>query len=102
MIESLLSVVPPRTRASFYRTAGGAEVDLVLEVPGFQRPFAIEIKRGLAPSLGRGFREALADLVPERAFVIYGGSDRYPVAEKVEVIGVTEMARLLADPQGLR
>ena len=101
VIENLLSVAPARTRASFYRTAGGAEVDLVLEVPGFRKPFAIAIKRGLDPSLGRGFREALADLAPERSFVVYGGSDRYPVAEGVEVIGVAEMVRLLADPQGL-
>jgi len=63
---------------------------------------AIEIKRGLSPRLGRGFRSAYADLAPERAFVVYAGGERYPVAESVEVIGLPEMARILANPQALK
>ena len=54
VVENLLSVAPERTAASFYRTAAGAEVDLVLDLPGIGR-WAIEIKRGLAPRLDRGF-----------------------------------------------
>ena len=34
VMENLLAVVPGRTQASFYRTSAGAEVDLVLELPG--------------------------------------------------------------------
>ena len=102
VIENLLAAAHPRTRASFYRTAAGAEIDLVVEVPGFKRPFAIEIKRGLAPSLGKGFRSAHADLAPERAFVVYAGKERYPVGKSVEVIGLPEMARLLANPRALK
>ena len=78
VIENLLAAAHPRTRASFYRTAAGAEIDLVLDVPGFRRPFAIEIKRSLAPSLGKGFHSAHADLAPERAFVVYAGSEPLP------------------------
>ena len=102
VIENLLAAAHPRTRASFYRTAAGAEIDLVVEVPGFKRPFAIEIKRGLAPSLGKGFRSAHADLAPERAFVVYAGQERYPVEKSTEVIGLSEMARLLATPAALK
>ncbi|MCY3809177.1 MAG: ATP-binding protein [Gemmatimonadetes bacterium] len=102
VIENLLAAAHPLARASFYRTAAGAEIDLVLEVPRFRRPLAIEIRRGLSPSLGKGFRSAYADLAPERAFVVYAGSERYPVAESVEVIGLPEMARMLADPAALR
>ena len=102
VIENLLAAAHPRTRASFYRTAAGAEIDLVLDVPGFRRPFAIEIKRSLAPSLGKGFHSAHADLAPERAFVVYAGSERYPVGESIEVIGLREMARLLANPAALK
>ena len=102
VIENLLAAAHPRTRAGFYRTAAGAEIDLVLEVPGFRRPLAIEIKRGLAPSLGKGFHSAHADLAPERAFVVYAGSERYPVGESTEVIGLPEMARLLANPRALK
>ncbi len=102
VIENLLAAAHPRTRASFYRTAAGAKIDLVLDVPGFRRPFAIEIKRGLAPRLGKGFHSAHADLAPDRAFVVYAGNERYPVAESVEVIGLAEMARVLANPRDLK
>ncbi|MCY4571275.1 MAG: ATP-binding protein [Gemmatimonadetes bacterium] len=96
VIETLLTAAHPRTRASFYRTAAGAEIDLVLELPGIRRPWVIEIKRSLAPSLGKGFRNARADLRPERAFVVYAGEERYPLADSVEAIGLPQMARLLA------
>ena len=98
VIENLLSEAHPGTRASFYRTAAGAEIDLVLEIPGLQRPIVVEIKRTLAPSLGKGFHSAFKDIQPERAFVVYAGNDRYPVSETTEVIGLRAMARLLSQP----
>ena len=97
VVENLLSVAPERTAASFYRTAAGAEVDLVLELPGIGR-WAIEIKRGLAPRLDRGFHQAREDIEPDRSFVVYSGGGRYPMAEGVEAIGVQDMARELRDP----
>ena len=54
VIESLLAVAPPRTRTSFYRSSGGAEIGLILEM-GAQGTWAIEIKRTIAPRLERGF-----------------------------------------------
>ena len=94
VLENLLSNAPERVRASFYRTSAGAEIDLVLEMSG-GRLWAIEIKRGLAPRLDKGFRHACEDLKPERAFIVCSGEDRYPKAEGVEVIGLREMAALL-------
>ncbi len=102
VIENLLSHAYPRTRASFYRTSAGAELDLVLEIPGLQRPIAIEIKRSLTPSLGKGFHNAISDIKPGRAFVVYAGEERYPVGESTEVIGLREMAQLLSQPDLLR
>ena len=97
VIENLLSAAPPGTKASFYRTSAGAEVDLVLELPGSRGPWAIEIKHSLSASLSRGFRNALEDLKPERSFVVTAGSDRYQVAKDVEAIGLREMASLLRE-----
>lgn len=96
VVENLLRVAPERTAASFFRTAAGAEIDLVLELPGGRR-WAIEIKRGLAPRLDRGFHQARQDIEPERAFVVHSGQDRYPVADGVEALGLHEMARELHD-----
>lgn len=97
VIENLLSAAPAGTRASFYRTSAGAEVDLVLELPGSRSPWAVEVKRGLGAALGKGFRNALEDIKPERSFVVTGGSDRYPVAKNVEAIGLREMASVLGE-----
>jgi predicted AAA+ superfamily ATPase len=95
-IETLLSAAPWMTLPSNYRTSNGAEVDLVLDLPG-RRPWAIEIKRGSAPKVSRGFAIARADLDAERAFVVHGGAHRYPVGDGVEAISLSEMAALLRD-----
>lgn len=95
-IETLLSAAPWMTLPSYYRTSNGAEVDLVLDLPG-RRPWAIEIKRGSAPKVSRGFAIARADLDAERAFVVHGGAHRYPVGDGVEAISLSEMAALLRD-----
>lgn len=94
VIETLLRASPARTRASFYRTATGVEIDLVLELPG-GRVWAIEIKRGLTARVTRQLRVALDDVKPERAFVVYGGDERYPLPGDVEAIGLPEMVGLL-------
>ncbi|TGQ47011.1 ATP-binding protein [Mesorhizobium sp. M00.F.Ca.ET.216.01.1.1] len=96
-IENLLAVAPPRTMPSFYRTAAGAEIDLVLELPGKHGIWAIEIKRGLTPAVSKGFHVAIQDLSPRRSFIVYSGIDRYPISEDVEAIGIREMASMLAD-----
>ena len=97
VIENLLSAASPGTKASFYRTSAGAEVDLVLELPGSRAPWAVEVKRGLGAALGKGFRNALEDIKPERSFVVTAGSDRYQVAKDVEAIGLREMASFLRE-----
>ena len=94
VIENLLAAAPERTTASFYRTSAGAEVDLVLQLPTGEL-WAIEIKRGRAPRLDRGFHNARADLRPAHAFVAHSGDERYPVTEGVEAISVSQLAMLL-------
>ncbi|MBI4827962.1 MAG: ATP-binding protein [Nitrospinae bacterium] len=87
VIENLLSAAPPRTDASVYRTAAGAEVDLVLGLPN-REVWAIEIKSGLAPKLGKGFHNALEDIRPTRSFVVYAGPDRFPMNKRTEAISL--------------
>jgi hypothetical protein len=99
VLENLLSAAPERVSASFYRTSAGAEIDLLLQVPG-QVPggelWAIEIKRGLTPKLGKGFHHAREDLKPARSFIVYSGNERYKKAENVEAIGLRELSEELA------
>ena len=99
VVENLLAAAPERTAASFYRTAAGAEMDLVLDLPGGAR-WAVEIKRGLAPAPGRGFHQARADLEPQRSFIVHSGTDRWPLAPGIEAIGLTGLMTLLAQHAG--
>jgi uncharacterized protein len=92
VLESLLASAPERAQASFYRTAAGAEMDLVLQLGGKRGLWAIEIKRGLTAKPERGFHHALEDLKPSRAFVVYSGGERYPLGNNVEAISVRELA----------
>jgi predicted AAA+ superfamily ATPase len=92
VIENLLAAAPARTRASFYRTARGAEIDLLLELGGRHGTWAVEIKRGLAAKVEKGFHIAIEDLQPDKAFVVYSGAERYPKKDGVEAIGVRELA----------
>jgi len=96
VIETLLTVAPPRTKASFFRTAAGAEIDLMLELGGSHGIWAIEIKRGLTAKPQRGFYHALDDLKPTKTFVVYSGDERYPLSQDIEVIGLHEMTQELA------
>ena len=96
VIETLLAAAPARTRASFYRTARGAEIDLVLEMGAKHGTWAIEIKRSTAPKTGKGFTVALQDVQPQRAFLLYGGQERYPKSAEMDVIGLKELAQELA------
>ena len=96
MIENLLAAAPLGTVASFYRTQAGAEIDLLLELPGQTAPWAVEVKLGLAPALSRGFHSAKQDVQPAKSFVVYSGDERYPLAKDVEAIGLKDLAALLA------
>ena len=94
-IESILAAAPDGTDASFYRTSAGAEVDLVLELPGGQK-WAIEVKRSSVPKLERGFYHACQDLEPRRRFVIYNGTERYPLNPDTEALGLRQMVETVA------
>lgn len=95
VIENVVAAAPERTQVSFYRTAAGAEVDLVLEWPGGKERWALEIKRSLTAKPARGFYHALEDLQPSRSFVVYAGPERYPIAEGVEAISLPALMKEL-------
>jgi len=95
-IESLIAAAPNGTEPYFFRTAAGAEVDLLLKLPGRRKPWAIEVKRGLAPKLDRGFHLACEAVRPERRLVIYGGAERFPLAEGVEAIALDALCSELS------
>jgi len=94
IVEQLLSVAAGHYKAYFYRTADGAEIDLVLARGGTPE-IAIEIKRSSAPSLERGFSVACDDLGIGKRFVVYPGNERFPLRHGAQALGLSEMMGLL-------
>lgn len=94
VLETLLSVLPWRASAFYYRTAAGAEIDLIIEHKDGTL-WAVEIKRALSAKPGRGFHQACADLNPVRAYVVHAGEERYPLADTLEAISLRDMAKEL-------
>ena len=94
-IENILSVAPYGMLASFYRTSGGAEIDLVLERSGGRELWAIEIKLAHNPRPSRGFHQACQDLKPKRRFIVHPGEMSYKTSNGIEMIGLREMVALI-------
>jgi uncharacterized protein len=92
--ESLIAVAPDGTEAHYYRTSGGAEIDLVLTLPG-GKLWAVEIKRSSAPKVERGFHSACADLRPSKRFVVYPGEERFSLDNETDAINVVALAKVL-------
>ncbi|WP_235580846.1 ATP-binding protein [Pseudorhodoferax sp. Leaf265] len=93
-IASLVQAAGTRRAPYFYRTHAGAEIDLVLEQGG--RPaIAIEIKRSTAPSLDKGFGVACDDLGITERYVVYPGTERFPLRQGATALGLRELAQLL-------
>jgi len=94
VIENILAVAGSDVETSFYRTSAGAEVDLVLQWPGGKK-WVIEVKRSLAPKLGRGFHSSCEDVKPDAAFVVYPGSERFFLTSSVECIHLNDLMKEL-------
>lgn len=94
VIENLLAAGAGQIQGYFYRTGGGAEIDLLLQWPDGSL-WAVEVKRSLNPKPERGFYAACEDLNPMKKFVAYPGIERYRVAPDIEAIPLVELALLV-------
>ena len=99
VVENLLNGAPESVQGYFYRSSGGAEIDLLLAWPD-KKLWAIEIKRSLAPKIERGFHAACADLHPARKLVIYPGKETYRLAEDIDVMSLNSAMQLLGKAKG--
>jgi uncharacterized protein len=94
VVDALMAVAPDSVTAHFYRTSAGAEIDLLLQLPGNQS-WAIEIKRGLTPKVEKGFYLACEDIRPTRRFVIYPGTERFALRADVDAVPLATAMREL-------
>lgn len=96
-IEALLAAAPAGTEPFFYRTSAGAELDLVLRLPGGDI-WAVEIKRTTAPKVSRGFHTGAEDVKAKRKLLIYAGERDVPVAEGIRAMPLDQGIGLLRTP----
>ena len=95
VIDNLLAAAGPRRQPFFYRTADGAEVDLLFERGGAVE-MIIEIKRSTSPTISKGFHAARGVLKPSAAYVVHGGSEEWPAGDGVMAIGLVGLMRKLS------
>lgn len=82
-LEQMLRIAAPDD-AYFWATHAGAELDLLMFKDG--RRVGVEFKRMDAPRLTPSMRTAMKDLRLEALYVVYPGSRRYALAERVEAV----------------
>jgi predicted AAA+ superfamily ATPase len=95
VLEQLIVAAGVRWRPGFYRSQGGAEIDLLLESAG--RPArAIKVKRSSDPAVPRGFLSACESLGLQQRYLVYSGQERFPLRHGVTAISIVELSALLA------
>jgi len=74
----------------FWGTHNQAELDLLIVQDGRKRGY--EIKFNEAPRLSRSMRIAMEDLKLDSLTVVYPGHHRYPLADGIEAVPLTEIS----------
>ena len=82
-LDQVLRIARPDA-AYFWATHAGAELDLLMFKDG--RRIGVEFKRADAPTLTPSMRIASTDLELDALYVVYPGSRRYILAERVEAV----------------
>ena len=95
-IENIMAAAGPKYTAYAYRTHAGAEIDLLLAKAG-QPYMAIEVKRSTAPALSKGFDVACDDLGLTRRYVVYPGTEQFPMRYGATAIDLQSLMRLLQE-----
>lgn len=98
VIENILNQLSPNWVSSYYRSSNQSEIDLVLEGPA-REVWAIEIKKSVSPTLSSGFYHACEDIQATKKFVIYSGSDQFPMKGGIEVIGLVAFLKMIRETQ---
>jgi len=86
VIEQIMSAAPS-LEYSFYRTAQGAEADLIIDFRHGQI-WVVEIKRSSAPMVSKGFHQAAVDVNAHRKILVAPVEHTYQMKDNVQVMSV--------------
>jgi len=91
-VEQICNQLPLGATVSYYRTAAGTELDLVVETGS--KKIAFEVKFSTAPKPTKGFWQGLEDIGADKAYVVAPVQQRWRMADNVEVIAPIVIADL--------
>jgi predicted AAA+ superfamily ATPase len=91
VIEQLVTATGSRS-AYYWATHGGAELDLMLIIRG--KRFGFEFKHSDAPAATKSMHTALSDLGLDHLWVIYPGTESYPLGERLTALPITAVPAL--------
>lgn len=94
VVENVCSVARS-AQCSFYRSATGEEMDLLLQYS--DRLIAIECKSSTAPSVTEEFWKSIAFLEPTDIYVVAPVESAYPLAEKVTVCNLSDIVTIVSN-----
>lgn len=81
-----------------YSVQGGAEVDLVIDLPG--RRLGAEFKAGDAPKITESMKAGRDDLKLDKLFVVFPGDVRSAMDDRIEAVGITRLPEVCNEIRG--
>ena len=93
-VEQICNHLPAGASVSFYRTAAGAELDVVVETG--RHTLGFEIKFSSAPKVTKGFWQACEDIGVHQAFVVAPVQEGWAMAREARVISPLEIPSILS------
>ena len=93
-IEQICNHLPTGASVSFYRTAAGAELDVVVETG--RETTGFEIKFSSAPKVSKGFWQACEDIGVHKAYVMAPVQEGWAMAKDVQVVSPLDIPMLLS------
>jgi predicted AAA+ superfamily ATPase len=93
-IEQICNHLPTGASVSFYRTAAGAELDVVVETG--RETTGFEIKFSSAPKVSKGFWQACEDIGVHKAYVMAPVQEGWTMAKDVQVVSPLDIPMLLS------
>jgi predicted AAA+ superfamily ATPase len=83
----------PDAEISYYRTAGGAEIDFVVQLNN--QIIAVECKASYSPTLTKGNHIAMNDIQPRHSFVVTPSSDSWAMSKRIDVVSLAGLIKKL-------
>lgn len=93
IVEQILTLMGTERDAYYFKTHAGSELDLLLFQGG--KRYGFEVKYADLPRLEKSMKIVFGDLKLEKLSVIYPGDQRFPLAQGIEAVPITDLPVML-------